>query len=97
MVITVKEILLSKGELSILQSILPLWRSWAYRAFYPSQHTKRSSARSPSWFKVNYDGSVQGDKVIASFVVRNDIGVLIGAGSIFVASMSVSLCVSTRN
>lgn len=56
------------------------------------RHTSRSEfgGTSPKgWFKKNFDCSVQGDKAGVSFIVRNDIGVLVGADNIPVTSVSI--------
>lgn len=43
-----------------------------------------------SWFKLNFNGSTQGDKASTGFIARIDICVLIGAGCFPVAT--IELC-----
>lgn len=41
------------------------------------------------WFKINFDSSMQGNKVVVGFVVRNDTGGLVGVGSVSLVYSSV--------
>lgn len=71
-----KKIWLLKGELTIQPSIANFWTSWGPRGLVSESLDTRWVSWDPpprAWFKVNFDGSMQGNKARASFVVRNDI------------------------
>lgn len=87
-VVAVKEIWLTKRELTISLLLVRLCNYWGltHLVFEPQL---------PWWvlwelIKLNFDGSVQGHKVGEGFVVHNDIGVHIGASTLPVTH---SLCV----
>lgn len=53
----------------------------------PERSVMGASTR--SWFKLNYNGSVQNDEASGRFVARIDVGTLIGAGCCLVATNSL--------
>lgn len=81
----IEEIWLSKNKLSILPFITDLWQCYGYLAFYPSQASRSKFGETSLLkygFKVNFEGSIQGDKIGIDFIVRNYINEFFGTASI---------------
>ena len=78
-----------------------MWREWGFCTVKQRQCVEQICTWNPpdlTWLKLNFDGSKESETMEAGagFVIRNDIGRLLAAGSIYLQMNDVTIAELTR-